>query len=153
MSVIARDLAYVYPTGETLGPFEFSAERGQLLVIAGPSGCGKSTLVRMLAGIAGRHGAGTIRGELRIEGIDPAMARPADRLRTVGYVPQELAHALVAETVAEELAFPLESLCVPPREIAERYREQTSSDRPRPSRAASGNGWPCERRRSPVQSG
>ncbi|MGH3414584.1 MAG: ABC transporter ATP-binding protein [Marmoricola sp.] len=67
--------------------------------LMGRNGSGKSSLLWALQGSGTRGG-----GRLDVAGRDPAQARPADRGRLVGLVPQTAADLLYLETVAGECA-------------------------------------------------
>ncbi|MCB9684444.1 MAG: ATP-binding cassette domain-containing protein [Alphaproteobacteria bacterium] len=88
-----------------LGPFRLTLGRGERVLISGPSGAGKSTLLSLLSGGLARHGRGRVVGEVRIDERDPATMPPAERPSCLGVVPQEPGDALVAGTVADEVAF------------------------------------------------
>lgn len=64
-----------------LEPTEVSFAAGELACLVGPNGSGKTSLLHALAGI------GQPCGKLRIEGIDPWRAPPAQRRRLVSYLP------------------------------------------------------------------
>jgi energy-coupling factor transport system ATP-binding protein len=96
-----RDLDVAYGRIEALRGFSLSLAAGEAAVLTGRSGCGKSTVLRALAGLLG-EGA-TVKGHCEVEGLDP-LTQPLDLPRTVGYVPQNPAHALFCTTVREEVA-------------------------------------------------
>ncbi len=125
MSVILSGAGYRYPSASVWAARDVDLEvgAGEIVLLAGPTGCGKSTVLRLAAGLLQRHGDGEVAGRVAIDGADPAAARPATRVRRVGFVAQELADQLVTGTVGDELAFAQESAGVAPAAIAARLPE------------------------------
>lgn len=110
MPVIHVDTCrYTYPSGTSVGPFDLGVHAGELVVLAGATGTGKSTLARVVAGIAQRHGHGRVDGIVRVAGVDPATLRGGERVRTVGFVGQEVDDCVLAGSCAAEVAFARES--------------------------------------------
>lgn len=74
-----------FPGGRSpaLSPLSGGVTRGVITGLVGPDGAGKTTLIRLIAGLL-RPTA----GQVRVGGIDPAVAGPALRER-VGYMPQK----------------------------------------------------------------
>ncbi len=70
---------------------------GEILALMGRNGAGKSSLLNALVGLVKPAG-----GTVRVDGVDPATARPATIAAAVGLVPQEPGDLLYAETVAAE---------------------------------------------------
>ena len=65
------------------GPFSFSVERGECVVLSGPSGCGKTLLLRALADLDPAE------GNVQLDGTDRnEIPAPAWR-RQVGWLPAE----------------------------------------------------------------
>ncbi|HXF69183.1 MAG TPA: ABC transporter ATP-binding protein [Thermoflexus sp.] len=101
----------------------FSAEEGEMLLVAGPSGCGKSTLLRALNGLIPRSYKGELHGLIRIGGHDPR-AWPLSRLsQQVGTLLQDPERQIVAADVLHDVAFGLENLGWPRPRILERVEE------------------------------
>jgi iron complex transport system ATP-binding protein len=74
------------------------AEYGTLLAITGPNGAGKSTLIKALVGLLPHT------GEVRIGNAEIAALEPAERARTVAYIPQRssiMASIAVRDVVAQ----------------------------------------------------
>lgn len=125
MKLEISELAYTYPgaAAPALQGAELRLAAGEIVLLTGPTGCGKSTLLRAAAGLAGRHGQGTLSGAIRLCGDDPAQLTPAERVRKLGFVAQEPQDQLVASTVGDELAFAMESAQHDPAAIAARLPE------------------------------
>ena len=124
-----EDLEYEYRTyddngnpGESVKALDhvtLSVPKGQFLAVLGHNGCGKSTLAKHLNGIL----VGT-KGKVFINGIDTADDdRIFDVRQTVGMVFQNPDNQLVATVVEEDVAFALENLGVPTKEIRQRVDE------------------------------
>jgi energy-coupling factor transporter ATP-binding protein EcfA2 len=77
--------------------------------VVGPSGSGKSTLALAVAGLVPRELPGEWHGSLRVDGLDPVTAAPAEVAARVGLVFQDPASQLVMERVEDDVAFGLES--------------------------------------------
>ena len=122
MKLQLHDLGYTYPGADqpSVAGANLTLSAGEIVLLTGPTGCGKSTLLRAAAGLAGRHGQGTLAGEIRLCGRDPAEMAPAERVRRLGFVAQEPQDQLVASTVGDELAFAMESARQDPQAIAAR---------------------------------
>ncbi len=84
---------------------------GELVILAGPSGGGKSTAALGLADLLGEAVAGTMQGNVVLEGSSRG---------GVGLVQQDPESHLVTLTVRDEVAFGPENLALPREEILER---------------------------------
>ncbi len=118
-----RHLTYRYRTREeyALRDITFSAQRGELILVAGASGCGKTTLMRTINGLIPRsYKGGQLSGEIRILGKDPSALRLADISQMVGTVLQDPERQIVGAYVLNDVAFGLENLAVPRREMLDR---------------------------------
>ena len=94
-----------------------------MTVVAGPSGGGKSTLLRVCNGLVPHFHGGRIAGAARVAGLD-VVATPTRRLaREVGFVFQDPELQTVYGVVEREVAFGLENLAVPERELRPRVAE------------------------------
>ncbi len=103
--MIAADARYVRPDGSVTGPLALRVGAGERVLVSGPSGSGKSTLLGLLSGALARHGRGRVEGAARLGDVDPGALPPAERPKRIGFVPQDPGDALVAGTVADEVAF------------------------------------------------
>ncbi|MDI9569595.1 MAG: ATP-binding cassette domain-containing protein [Pseudomonadota bacterium] len=116
-----KDVSYRYDERQppVLERLSLRIPDGQYVAIIGPNGCGKTTLSKHLNALLLPS-----RGEVGVDGLntrDPSGHR--ELRRRVGMVFQNPDHQIVGMTVAEDIAFGLENLAVPPGEIAIRVRE------------------------------
>ena len=97
--------------------------RGRVTAVIGPSGCGKTTLVRALCGLIPHCLPSEYSGSLSLDGTEVADATVQILAETVAYVGQSPDAAVVTRTVHDDVAFPLQNLCVPRSEITSRVHE------------------------------
>ena len=95
----------------------FSLPAGELLLIAGPSGCGKSTLLKCLNGLIPRSYKGTLAGKIELHGQSTEGLSLRDLALTVGTMLQDPDKQIVGSTVEQEVAFGMENLGVPRKEM------------------------------------
>src|SRR5216684_4035545 len=117
-------LSYWYPGGAkpALRDACLRIEHG-LTVVAGSSGGGKSTLLRIFNGLVPHFHGGRIAGNAEVMGLD-VIATPTRKMaRHVGFVFQDPELQTVYNVVDREVAFGLENMAVPGREIASRVEE------------------------------
>lgn len=111
-----EEVAYTYPGGiEALRGVSLTIREGSSLTIMGRSGAGKTTLIKHLNGLLKPS-----RGRVTIDGVDTRNATVAQLSRKVGIVFQNPDHQLFAETVEEEIAFPLKNFGFHPDEARDR---------------------------------
>ena len=97
--------------------------RGRVTAVIGPSGCGKTTLVRALCGLIPHCLPSEYSGSLSLDGTEVADATVQTLAETVAYVGQSPDAAVVTRTVHDDVAFPLQNLCLPRSEITLRVHE------------------------------
>ena len=102
----------------TLADISFTLAAGSWTVLTGRTGSGKSTLMRALAGLIPRHTSGQMQGRVLLDGVDTQSADFDVAASRVGLVLQSPDDQICTTSVAAEVAFGLENLCVPPKEIA-----------------------------------
>ena len=98
-------------------------DRGELLLLAGTSGCGKTTLIRCINGLIPRSYKGELSGRVLMDGR-PTSEMPLSHLsQRVGTVLQDPERQILGAHVFTEVAFGLENLALPRREIRRRVNE------------------------------
>jgi energy-coupling factor transporter ATP-binding protein EcfA2/energy-coupling factor transporter transmembrane protein EcfT len=125
VAVDIRDLSFRYRGGtrHALSGVSLSLSEGSFTTVTGPSGGGKSTLCLAMAGFIPHSIAGEMTGEVLIGGLDTRSHSPVQLLGTIGMVRQDPEAQLCTLTVMDEVAFGLENLKVPAREIEGRVME------------------------------
>lgn len=78
---MSRLIASALSLPERLAETSFKVEAGTLTCLIGPNGSGKTSLLHAIAGI------GSPGGEVRIDGVDPWRASPAERPRLLTFQP------------------------------------------------------------------
>ena len=96
----------------------FEAKAGQFLTLLGPSGCGKTTTLRLVAGLERPDHGQVVLGGRPLSSSEDGIFVPPER-RGMGMVFQSYA-IWPHMTVFENVAFPLQELRVPRREIRDR---------------------------------
>jgi ATP-binding cassette subfamily B protein len=90
------DVAFGYSSTPVISDVTYRFRAGRRYGIAGASGAGKSTLVKLLAGLYRPD-----RGTVRVGGVIVCDLPPAERVRAVAFVPQQV--QLGSGTLADEL--------------------------------------------------
>ena len=117
-------LTYTYPGAEAPALRDVCLEIGEgLTVVTGPSGGGKSSLLRVFNGLVPHFHGGGISGSASVGGLDIIATNTRDLARHVGFVFQDPELQTVYNVVDREVAFGLENLALPPREMAGRVEE------------------------------
>lgn len=107
---------------------------GETLLISGASGAGKSTLAAAIAGLLGTLLPGTLRGTLRVGGVDLVAAAvegaagvPRELLRQLGFVAAGPAPRHALPRLLDDVALPLESRGVRAELLASRAHAAIAS--------------------------
>jgi energy-coupling factor transport system ATP-binding protein len=125
MSVVSVEhLGFTYAQAHrpALRDIAFELAGGTVTAIVGPNGAGKSTLCYALAGFIPHFFRGDWRGRVVVSGADTAQTPLGELVTRIGLVFQNPFNQISGAklTVAEEVAFGLENLGVPPAEIESR---------------------------------
>ena len=109
--------------GAAIHNISFSAEKGELVLLAGASGCGKTTLIRAINGLIPRSYKGELTGKIRVMGQETA-GMPLSRIsQMVGTVLQDPERQILGTKVINEVAFGLENMGLPRPEILQRAEQ------------------------------
>ncbi len=127
--VAARQFGYRYHRDApwAIHDLDMHLDQGAWLLLTGASGSGKSTLARALNGTVPHFYGGQIAGTLHVCGIDPAEVPMSTTFRRVGCLFQDPVAQLFELTVERELAFGLQSLGLPSKEIRARIERIATS--------------------------
>src|SRR5690606_37725275 len=112
--VEVKNLYHVYqPMGEVaLKNVSLTIKEGEFVAIIGQNGSGKTTLIKHLNGLLK-----ATKGEVYVGGKLITDQKVSDLAHYIGYVVQNPAHQIFAETVEEEVAFGPKNLGFPPEKI------------------------------------
>jgi energy-coupling factor transporter ATP-binding protein EcfA2 len=123
--LIIEKLSFRYRDRETpaIRDVSFSANPGEILLIAGASGCGKTTLIRCINGLIPRSYKGELSGRILLNGETTTGWPLAKISQTVGTVLQDPERQILGTKVLHEVAFGLENLALPRAEIITRVDE------------------------------
>lgn len=115
-------VSYQYPHSErfALQNVDFSIRQGEFIGIIGPTGAGKTTLCLALNGIVPQFYGGRFFGHVSVAGKDSVETPVRNLARSVGEVFEDPETQLIATSVENEVAFPLENLGYARDVIAER---------------------------------
>jgi energy-coupling factor transport system ATP-binding protein len=118
----AERVTFSYPeaAAPALRELSLDVEEGEVVLLLGRSGSGKSTLLRCFAGLVPHFHGGRFEGRVEVCGLDTRSARPAELGGFVATVFQDPEDQVVLTRVLNEVAFGLENLGTPPREIVPR---------------------------------
>ena len=115
-AVSCEGVSFSYPGSgrPALSDVSFELRPGEYVGVVGPNGGGKSTLVRLLNGLLKPDS-----GRVRVSGRDPA-TEPFEVRKHLGILFQDPENGLVAPFVEDDVAFGLENLGVPRKEMRDR---------------------------------
>ncbi|MGD7044631.1 ABC transporter ATP-binding protein [Jeotgalibacillus proteolyticus] len=119
-----------YRHAEELAPvlshLSFSIFKGDTLLLAGPSGAGKSTITMLMNGILPSNGSGVLEGEIDWFGTSSEKWKNGEISKRIGVMFQDPESQFCMTTVEEEIAFGLENLHLPRKEMRERIHDSLS---------------------------
>jgi len=97
--IVARRLDLRYGRISAVSGVDLEVRPGEIVAVMGRNGAGKSTLLGALAGLTPPSS-----GVVRVAGLDAHAVTGTERIAAVGFVPQDAALLLYAESVGEECA-------------------------------------------------
>jgi energy-coupling factor transport system ATP-binding protein len=114
-----KDLSFQYNSRSTpaIRDITFDVRPGEVLLIAGSSGCGKTTLMRCINGLIPNAYHGDIKGTINLFGQSVFDMEMSDISQRVGTILQDPERQILGTYVLNDVAFGLESLGMPPKEI------------------------------------
>lgn len=119
--LLARNVHFRYPTGvEALRGISLEIYPNRVVGILGQNGSGKTTLSLVLVGILKPTNPDAV---IVVDGINVTRAKVRDIIMHINYVFQNPDSQLFCETVADEIAFGLRMLKLPPSAINDRVNE------------------------------
>lgn len=120
-----EDLSFTYPGSRrpALQGVNLKVNAGELCLVMGASGTGKSTLLRCINGLVPHFSGGSLRGSIRVNGLDPVALSPRKMSQTVGFVFQDPEAQFVVDRVEDEIAFSLENAASPINEMEARMEQ------------------------------
>lgn len=125
--IIVENLKYKYPVTDhlALDGISFSAEAGEFIGIIGKNGSGKSTLCQAIAGLVPNFHKGSYGGKVMIDELEVKKVDISELCEKVGIVFQNPFNQVTGSklTVYEEIAFGLENLGIPKKEMIQRIDE------------------------------
>lgn len=127
-AVRLENVRYRYPgSAWVLRNIDFGLDVGEYAVVFGANGSGKSSFAYLLDGLIPHFFGGTLQGDVRVDGLNTRECAMGDLFPRVGLVLQNPDAQLFSSTVADELAFGLESLGFPARQIEGRIAAMAES--------------------------
>ncbi|OJX45876.1 MAG: hypothetical protein BGO78_11270 [Chloroflexi bacterium 44-23] len=119
-----NDLSYTYPDADqpALQIKHLQVAPASFCLLSGQSGSGKSTLLRLINGLVPHFSGGTVRGDIRVNGLNPLQSGPQMMSGQVGFVFQNPENQFVVDVVEDEIAFSLENAAVPRAEMRQRLQ-------------------------------
>src|SRR5208337_325027 len=120
MAIIeTANLTYTYPGGtkQSISDVSLKIGNGEFVLITGPSGCGKTTLCRCFNGLIPHFYQGEMKGEVTVAGLNVSEHPTYELAQHVGLVFQNPENQLFALSVEKDVAFGLENLGVPRKEM------------------------------------
>ena len=101
---------------------QFALRWGERALLLGPTGAGKTTLLLSLIGIVPQRTGGRFRGRVVVAGQDTRRTPVAQLATQAGFLFQDPEAQLFQVRVDDEVAFALENLGLPEREISRRVQ-------------------------------
>jgi len=124
-SLVVENLTFRYRDRQSaaINDISFTANSGEILLVAGASGCGKTTLLRILNGLIPRSYKGELTGRALLFGEETITWKLSQISQKVGTVLQDPERQILGTKVLNEVAFGLENLGMARDEIFQRVDE------------------------------
>lgn len=108
-----KDLSFEYEQGlKTIDHISFHIEKGSYVAILGHNGSGKSTIAKLLIGLLEKKS-----GDIFVDGDELTLENLYKIREKIGIVFQNPDNQFIGATVRDDIAFGLENLCVPQKEM------------------------------------
>jgi ABC-type cobalt transport system, ATPase component len=128
--IAIKNLKFAYPeynkinnSVNVLDNLNLKIKKGEFLSIMGPTGAGKTTLCLTLNGIIPHSSGGSFGGEVMVCGMNTKEVDVSHIARKLGIVFQDPESQLFCMTVQDEVAFGLENMGIPQKEMREKVAE------------------------------
>lgn len=123
LAVEGLRLRYPHEGRVVLKGVDLVLRRGEVKLLLGPSGAGKSSLALTLNGLIPHQMEGDLRGRVLVNGAPTTETTLAALTSQVGMLFQDPEAQIAALTVADEVAFGMENLRLPPAQMPPRVEE------------------------------
>lgn len=122
--ITLNNVSYQYPntTRQALSEVSLHIKPGELKLVTGVSGCGKTTLMRLVNGLIPHLYAGSITGEIKVNGQTPSETSLLALSTQIGTLFQDPEEQFFALNVYDEIAFTLKNQALATEEIEARVR-------------------------------
>ncbi|MDA4131075.1 MAG: ATP-binding cassette domain-containing protein [Thaumarchaeota archaeon] len=117
-----KDLSFKYfgSNNTVLQNVSLDVNREEIVLIAGHSGSGKSTLLRAINGLIPHQHSGMYSGKVSVDGLTVESSSMSQLAVKVGFIFQNPENQIFMFSVERDIAFGLENLSLPPKEIRDR---------------------------------
>ncbi len=126
-AISLKNVSYQYPLEDVqaIRNVSFEIEQGQTWGLVGANGSGKTSICNIIRGFIPSIYRGILEGEVRIKGKTPDEYRDGELASIVGYSFQNPFTQIsgVKNTVYEELAYGMENIGVPRKQMIEKVEE------------------------------